>query len=91
MTDAFHFNILTSKSTCVLLQRVLPLLAAEQHHQLNHGGRRLERVDCLRENDVRRVDRTRQNHAWVGSELRKICLTEKCLSSPSLARERVAL
>ena len=45
-------------STCVLLQGVLPLLTAEQHHQLDHGGRRLERVDCLMENDVRRVDWT---------------------------------
>ena len=42
----------------MLLQRVLPLLTAEQHHQLDHGGRRLERVDCLMENDVRRVDWT---------------------------------
>ena len=66
MTDAFCFNILISKSTCVLLQRVLPLLAAEQHHQLNHGGRRLERVDCLMmENDVRRLD-------WTKPDLVKI-------------------
>ena len=49
-------------STCVLLQRVLPLLAAEQHDQLDHGGRRLERVDCLMmESDVIRVDRTRRS------------------------------
>ena len=34
-------------STCVLLQGVLPLLAAQQHHQLHHGGGRLERVDGL--------------------------------------------
>ena len=33
--------------TGVLLQGVLPLLAAQQHHQLHHGGGRLERVDGL--------------------------------------------
>ena len=46
--------ILEPPPTCMLLQWVLPLLTAEQHHQLNHRGRRFECVDCL----VMRIIRT---------------------------------